>query len=246
VKILRIIWRFLLLAEVVLVAIMDFFFRCAFHKKNFHCLRGLWLQRHSRRALNIFKLKPQVAGQIPSRGLLISNHLSYLDILVIASITPAIFVSKKEVKHWPVFGLCAQMGGTLFVDRERRTQVSETNDEIQNALDDGALVVLFPEGTSSSGETVLPFKSALLQPAIGQTHPIFVAHIQYALDDGDAGNEICYWGDHAFFPHVLNLMSKRAVRATIKFAPFKRETTDRKELAKQLRDEVLKLKNAAV
>lgn len=222
---------------------IDFLFRCAF-QKNFRFARALWLQRHCRRTLKMFGLKPEICGEIPWRGLLISNHLSYLDILLISSITPAVFVSKREVKFWPVFGQFAQMAGTLFVDRRHRLQVGEMNSEIQNALDAGALVVLFPEGTSSNGETVLPFKSALLEPAVGQTHPVSVAAIQYALDDGDAGDEVCYWGDDTFFPHMLNLLGKRAVKATVRFAPFSTFFADRKELARQLREASLRLKSS--
>ena len=63
------------------------------------------------------------------------------------------------------------------------------------------------------------------------------------LDDGDAGNEVCYWGDHTFFPHMLNMLGKRKIRATIRFAPVPSPAKDRKQLAVQLREEVLKLKN---
>jgi len=236
----RVAGRFIWLATAILVSLLDFLFSGAGRSRN---SRAFWLQRNSRRILNIFKLKPEFTGTVPTRGLLISNHLTYLDILVLSSITPAIFVSKREVKFWPVFGLCAQMGGTLFVDSERRTQVGEVNSEIKKALDDGALVILFPEGTSSNGETILPFKSALLQPAVGHSHPISVACIQYALDDGDAGEEVCYWGDDTFFPHMMNLLGKRGVKANVQFAPFLPETADRKEFARRLRDAILQLKN---
>ena len=73
-------------------------------------------------------------------------------------------------------------------------------------------------------------------------HEISVGWIHYALDDGDAGNEVCYWGDHTFFPHLLNLMGKRRIRATLRFGKFHRTTGDRKELAQQLRTAVLQLK----
>lgn len=97
------------------------------------------------------------------KGLLVSNHLSYVDVLVIGAITPAIFVSKNEARHWPVFGALARLAGTIFVRRDKRTDVARLAAEIKNALDAGVLVVLFPEGTSSAGARVLPFKSALLQ-----------------------------------------------------------------------------------
>jgi 1-acyl-sn-glycerol-3-phosphate acyltransferase len=239
---LRICGRLLWLSGIIVFALVEFPFRCAF-RKNFRRARALWLQRHCRRTLKMFGLKPQIFGEIPERGFLISNHLGYLDIPVLSSITPAVFVSKREVKFWPVFGQFAQMAGTLFVDRERRMQVGHINSEIQKVLDSGTLVVLFPEGKSSNGETILPFRSALLEPAAGQRHHIFVVSVQYALDDGDAGEEICYWGDDTFFPHMLNLLGKCNVRAIVRFAPFTQKIGDRKELARQLREAVLKLKN---
>jgi 1-acyl-sn-glycerol-3-phosphate acyltransferase len=102
---------------------------------------------------------------------------------------------------------------------------------------------LFPEGTSSGGETVLPFKSALLQPAVGQSHPVSVACIQYSADDGDAAAEVCYHGDVTFFSHALNLLGKRAIRATVQFEPVSSAAPDRKALARQLRDAIVGLKN---
>jgi len=166
-----------------------------------------------------------------------------VDILVLCSLTPAVFVAKQEVKSWPVMGWMARLGGTVFIDRQRRTHVGEVNDEIQNALADGALVVIFPEGTSSDGRTVLPFKSSLLKPATQPAYPLTIACIEYALDDGDAGAEVCYWGDAVFFPHLLNLLSKRNVRATVRFAPVSDPGPDRKQLAERLHGEVLRLKN---
>src|SRR5262249_9313720 len=154
-------------------------------------------------------------------------------------ITPAMFVAKREVKSWPMFGMFAKMGGTLFVDRERRTRVGETTNEIQTALDQGALVVLFPEGTSSNGETVLPFKSSLLEPATRQTNSLFASLIQYQLDDGNVGEELCYWKDMTLVPHLINLLSKKTIRASVRFTQLREGSTDRKELARQLHSEIL-------
>jgi 1-acyl-sn-glycerol-3-phosphate acyltransferase len=119
------------------------------------------------------------------------------------------------------------------------------NAAVQTALDGGALVVVFPEGTSSDGQTVLPFKSSLLEPATRQIHSLSISLIQYELDDGDAGNDVCYWGDVTFFAHLLNLLSKRTFRASVRFAPIPSIDPSRKELAQQLHSEMLKLKNAA-
>ena len=204
----------------------------------------MWLQRTARQVGRIFRLEIQSAGTIPTRGLLISNHVSYVDILVLVSLTPAVFVAKREVKSWPVMGWLAQLGGTVFIDRQRRTHVGEVNDEIQTALADGALVIIFPEGTSSDGQTILPFKSSLLEPAAQQQHLLTIGCIGYMLADGDAGAEVCYWGDHVFFPHLLNLLSKRRVGASVRFASVGQHSTDRKELAQQLHAAVLELRKS--
>src|SRR5262249_55643775 len=112
------------------------------------------------------------------------------------------------------------------------------------ALDQGALVVLFPEGTSSDGKTVLPFKSSLLEPATRQTHSLFAGVIQYQIDDGDVGEEVCYWKDMTLIPHLINLLSKKTIRASVRFNPLREGSTDRKELARQLHTEILRLKEA--
>jgi len=226
----------------VIQAICDFLFRCLFCPRNSRRrVRALWLQRTARHVGRIFQLKIQSAGTIPVSGLLVCNHLSYVDILVLLSLAPAVFVAKREVKSWPVMGLLAQLGGTVFIDRQRRTHVGEVNDEIQNALNDDALVIIFPEGTSWDGKTILPFKSSLLEPATQQKHPLTAGCIQYQLADGGLDGEVCYWGDAVFFPHLLNLLSKRSVRAFVRFAPVEQHSADRKELAQQLHATVLEL-----
>lgn len=128
--------RFFWFVGVVISAFFDFLFRCAFHPDNSApTARALWLQRHSRRVLKIFRLEASVEGPVPTRGLLVSNHLGYLDVFVLASIAPVMLVAKREIKSWPVVGWLTQMAGTLFVDRARRAQVGQVNDEIEAALD---------------------------------------------------------------------------------------------------------------
>lgn len=241
---LRIIGRSLWLGWEFFIATIDYLWNIAVRRpKAWRTAKALWLHRNSRRVLRVVKLDWRVNGPIPKCGLLISNHLSYLDILVLAAVTPAVFVSKREVKNWPVFGSFARMAGTLFVNREKRSEVLRSNAEIEQALNDGALVVLFPEGTSSGGETVLPFKSALLEPATRPEHELFAGCIGYALEDGDIVEEVCYWRDMTLVPHLINLLGKRTVHASVRFAQIRDRSADRKELAQQLRAEVLKLRD---
>jgi 1-acyl-sn-glycerol-3-phosphate acyltransferase len=225
---------------------LDFLCSCAFRPEAaLPARRALWLQRTARRFLRVFGLEPQVIGAMPSSGLLACNHLGYLDILVLAAGAPAVFVAKEEVKYWPLFGWFARLGGTIFVNRQRRTQVGQFSDQIQTVLNRGALVILFPEGTSSGGRTLLPFKSALLEPAAGSAHPLSAGLIQYELDEGDVAEEVCYWKDMTLVPHLLNLLSKRGLRASVRFAPLAGGSADRKELARQLYDVIVSLKTPA-
>ena len=134
------------------------------------------------------------------------------------------------------------MAGTIFVDREKRGDAGRLADEIQAAIDGGALVILFPEGTSSDGSTVLPFKSSLLEPATRQKHPITAGLIGYELEDGDVTEEICYWKDMTLVPHLINLLGKRGIRASLRLGQLSGGSTDRKELARQLHKQVMELR----
>ena len=207
--------------------------------------REAWLQRSSRRVLRVLRIETQFTGNIPSRGLLVCNHLSYLDILVLAALARCVFVAKQEVKHWPVFGWFARFAGTVFVNREQRAQTGQAVGKIETTLRSGALVVLFPEGTSSDGKTILPFKSSLLEPVAKQAHPLSAGLIRYALSDGDVNEEVCYWKDMTLVPHLINLCSKRAVQASVHFKQLHEGNADRKQLARQLHAEVLRMKHAA-
>src|SRR6202012_2064216 len=118
---------------------------------------------------------------------------------------PCVFVSKLEVRDWPIFGACAQLGGTIFIDRTHRGDVSAVVQQMRAVLKDGVLVVLFPEGTSSGGSNVLPFKSSLLEPALHLGCPVTAVALGYALDEGSVANEICYWRDMTLLPHLLHV-----------------------------------------
>jgi 1-acyl-sn-glycerol-3-phosphate acyltransferase len=207
--------------------------------------RSRWLQWCSRRTLQVFSVRYEAAGIPPQTGLLVCNHLSYLDILVLVSLTPAVFVSKSEVKNWPVFGWCARLAGTLFVDRTRRTDVARMNAEIERALAQGNVVVVFPEGTSWDASEVLPFKSSLLAPIVGTNHPLTAAGLRYSVPDGSVAADVCYWGDMTFFPHLMRLMTKRHIRARVAFASISQPAPDRKALALQLHGVVSRLTQVA-
>jgi len=205
--------------------------------------RAQWLHRWSRFACRVMGVKATTHGAMPQSGLLVCNHLTYLDVIVLSSVRPCIFISKRDVAAWPFFGWLARAAGTIFIDRERRLAATHAIDCIGQAIDCGSLVVLFPEGTSSDGSTVLPFKSSLLESAVRLRCPVTAAAIQYALDDGSVADEVCYWGDTTMIPHLLNLFSKREIRATCTVSDPKIRMGNRKEIADELRGEIMSMRS---
>ncbi|MGZ4787499.1 MAG: lysophospholipid acyltransferase family protein [Terriglobales bacterium] len=203
--------------------------------------RADWLHHWARVLLNRLAIPVHVAGPLPGSGLIVCNHLSYLDILAISAAMPAVFVSKAEVRIWPVFGKLTDIAGTVYVDRTRKSGTRKANDGIREALQQGMRVVIFPEGTSSGGTSVLPFYPSLFEPAVECGAPITAAHISYSIERGDVGKDIAYWGEMTFFPHMLKLLSKRGMSATVTFADSARTFSDRKTAASEMRDEVLRL-----
>ncbi len=206
--------------------------------------RAAWLTRWSRFASMMMDLRTTTEGSIPTSGLLVSNHLSYLDIIVLSSIQPCVFVAKRDIASWPLFGALTTAAGTIYVDRERRLASSQIVDLIRDAISSGSLIVLFPEGTSSNGETVLPFKSALLEAVVQLRCEVATVAIDYELDDGSVADEICYWGDMTFGLHLLNVFRKRQVRAMCRFSPAKVRAGNRKEIATELREEILSMRKS--
>jgi 1-acyl-sn-glycerol-3-phosphate acyltransferase len=210
--------------------------------RRLHARAG-WLHRWSRFACHVVGIRVTTRGSMPRSGLLVSNHLSYLDVIVLSSIRPCVFVAKRDVATWPLFGWLARAAGTIFVDRERRLASADVVDLVREAVAGGSLVVLFPEGTSSNGSTVLPFKSALLESAVQLRRPVAVASIEYALDDGSVEDEVCYWRDMTFGPHLLNLFFKREIESTCSFSLPRIRVGDRKEIARELREEIVSMRS---
>ncbi|MDH3582345.1 MAG: 1-acyl-sn-glycerol-3-phosphate acyltransferase, partial [Hyphomicrobiales bacterium] len=123
-----------------------------------------WYHRRVCRLLGIrFKVEGEIAQS--RRVLLVSNHVSWLDIPVLSALSPLSFVAKSEVSKWPFVSWLAKLQRTVFIDRTRRADVGTVSSQMRRRLEDGDVLVLFAEGTSTDGNRVLPFKSALLSPA---------------------------------------------------------------------------------
>ena len=202
-----------------------------------------WLNETCARGLKSIDVALSADGRRPTRGLIVSNHVSYLDILAYSAAVPCIFISKVEVAQWPIFGRYARWAGSVFVRRHDRLDIARANASVSTSLNSGVPVVLFPEGTTTDGGRVLRFHSTMLQPAIDAGVPITPCSIRYELEDGDAGQEICWWGDMILLPHVWNLLSKKSIRARIVFGEPLETCGDRKELGQILYQEVSQLHN---
>jgi 1-acyl-sn-glycerol-3-phosphate acyltransferase len=210
-------------------------------RRRDHPAHAALLHRWARFTAGLAGCQVTVRGTPPPDGLCISNHLSYLDIPVYGSAAPMLFVSKHNVLYWPLFGQWAAMCGTLFIQRERKGHVADVGAQMAHVLSARVPLVVFPEGTSSAGETVLPFKSSLFQPAIEHQWTVTPMRIRYELDDGLVGQEVAYWGDMTLLPHLLNLFKKRSLRAVVTFGSPIAPGHDRKELCRRAHAAVLAL-----
>ena len=198
--------------------------------------RAIWLQDGAARVLKRIGAEVMAEGNPPRHGLVVSNHLSYLDVLAYASTMPCAFVAKREVREWPVFGAFATMAGTIYVDRERRAANDGAVRLIEEALAAGVPVVLFPEGTSSDGGRVLPFHSSFFEPAIRAGVPVTASAVGYASSTADE-TALAYHGDDVFGTHLVRTLGLRGLKARVAFAPAKCYT-DRKEAARATHAEV--------
>jgi 1-acyl-sn-glycerol-3-phosphate acyltransferase len=166
-----------------------------------------------------------------SPALILSNHVSWLDICVISALTPVVFVAKSEVAGWPVFGWLAKLQRTIFINRRARHQTGAATREIAGRLLGGDAVVLFAEGTSSDGIRVLPFRSSLVgavHHALGNsTHhghitvqPMSLAYVRFGgVPIGRALRErVAWYGDADLIPHLFHVLSSGAVDVTVSWS----------------------------
>lgn len=177
-----------------------------------------------------------VVGRPPDEGaFLVCNHLSFVDIWVLAATTGGRFVSMAEVASWPLIGFMARSIGTIFIRRERRRDIPEVNRQIARALESGDTVLVFPEGGNSQGESVRPFKPSLLEPVAANGHAVAWATLRYDTHDPDvpASWAVC-WVQSAFAAQLARLLSLPAVEARIVFGSGREHDGDRKQLAARL------------
>ncbi len=190
------------------------------------------IQRYSESILDVLgiRIHPNSSSSSLS-GLIVSNHLSYIDVLVIASEVPALFITSNDVKESGWIGKVCSIAGCVFVNRKKIQKMKSEVDEIDEVLISGVPLVLFPEATSTNGEGVLPFKSSLFECAVRTGSPIHSFAIRYASNE----KIIPYFGEMELIPHLFKLCHYQG-KITAHLNRMERllgsEIKDRKVLAK--------------
>ncbi|WP_339379806.1 lysophospholipid acyltransferase family protein [Azoarcus taiwanensis] len=199
-------------------------------------------QRWSSRLLAIVGLRLEHEGERVQPGcLLVANHVSWLDIFVVNALAPAAFVSKAEVRNWPLIGVLAARNETVFLMRGSRGHARIINAEVGAILDAGRNVALFPEGTTTDGSHVLHFHAALLQPAVESGHSVQPVAISYLDAQGRHSLAPAYAGDTSLIECLMAIVGSRALIASVSVgSPLPTcNGLHRKEVARQARETIV-------
>lgn len=201
--------------------------------------RARWVQITSQDILRSLGIHCKVQGTPPTRGLVVSNHLSYIDILALSSAMPCFFVAKIEIGGWPFFGRAARIGGTIFVDRGNLKSAISVAEQMTERmkLPIPVPVLLFPEGTSTDGARVIRFHSRLIDPATSLSVPITTVAIRYVLGDGTPERELCWYDDEVFVNHLWKVLGAGDFWADLRFGST-RIYADRREAADATHNEI--------
>lgn len=154
--------------------------------------------------------------------LIVSNHLSYLDILITSSILPSCFVTSVDLGESKFLGTICELGGALFVERRHRGMIEQDTKNLSDTLRDGFNLVLYPEGTSTNGEKVMPFKKSLLMSAVQAEKNILPVCIKYLEINGEPlslenRDRVCWYGDIPFATHAANMMKTKSLKVELQF-----------------------------
>jgi 1-acyl-sn-glycerol-3-phosphate acyltransferase len=175
----------------------------------------------------------------------VSNHLSYLDILLYSAARPFVMVSKSEVKRWPLLGRLTAQAGTVYVDRDGGPPTyPAVNRAMAEAYRSGLPVLFFPEGTTTNGSEILPFRRGLFHSVLDDHVELRTAALRFSLSERNGAatvaDDVCWWGDAWFGPHLFRCLGLKGVSARIHFEDVVVDGADRFELSERSRQQVVR------
>lgn len=186
--------------------------------------------------LDILHVKVHAHGHVPETdtraALFVANHISWLDIWVLKAQLPMRFVSKSEIRSWPVIGWLAEIAGTLFVERNKRQETARTMSSVEDALKTQDNLCFFPEGTTTDGTELKPFKPSLFQAAVNAQAQVWPTMIFYSHPHGGPNTEIAYSGETTILESLSAVLSQQEIVVELEFAePLETQGYDRRQLA---------------
>lgn len=172
-----------------------------------------WLCRG---VLRLLRIDVQTVGQLPpGPALLVANHLSWIDIVAMVARFDCTFVAKDDVRDWPFVGALGEALGVIWIDRRRKRDLRRAIATLSDTLQSGSRVVLFPEGTTTTGRQVLPFRSSLLQAAVTSHVPVVPIALSAYAADGQ-GETLCWVGEETLLAHLPRVVALRQARFEIR------------------------------
>ena len=209
--------------------------------------REMQVQAWALQLLALWGIHVRVIGQ-PVRGgpaLLVANHISWLDILVIHAARFCRFVSKSDIRGWPVVGALATGAGTLYIERTRRKDALRMVQDMAEAMKQGDVLAVFPEGTTSDGRDILPFHANLIQSAIAADAPVQPMSLRFVdARSGEMTLAPCYIGDDTLVASVWRTLNAPPITAVVHFGePQQACGRDRRQWAEDLRSAVIALRD---
>lgn len=217
-----------MLAAMLLAATVDLWIR----RPEYGAGGAIWIHGWCRRIVSAMGIELTVTGRLPESGAVVSNHLSYLDILLYSAARPFIMVAKSEIKSWPLLGRLTAQAGTVYVDRGGGPPTYPTvNREMAEAYRRGLPVLFFPEGTTTNGEGVMPFRRGLFHSVLNNGIELRTAALRLSIgaENGEAtvADDVCWWGDAYFGPHLFKCLGLEGLTAQIDFNGTPVEGADR-------------------
>jgi lyso-ornithine lipid O-acyltransferase len=243
----RSVLRGLLFVALLLAAAVD----CRVRRPKVGAEGAVWIHGWCSRIVKAMRFRCSVEGRIPLGGAVVSNHLSYLDILLYSSVQPFVMVAKTEVRGWPLLGWITATAGTVYVERGGGPKTyPAVNAAMAEAYRSGLPVLFFPEGTTTDGAGVLPFRRGLFHSVLNNRVPLRTAALHYSLEphavneSATVGEDVCWWGDMGFASHVFRLLGLRGLSVQIRFGDEITARDDRFVLSETAQEKVAEMYEA--